>query len=142
MRRDWLLIALDGAGDNGLSPVQVQKTMFVFWKGAERRLGADEFYNFEAYNFGPFDASIYQDLERMEMEGLCRILNPRSTAARLYLITDTGRDNARRLRSGKRSTCEYVDSVVQWVRRKSFPELLRAIYRKWPEYRRNSIFAG
>ena len=28
-RRDWLLLAVAQAGDNGLSPIQIQKTMFL-----------------------------------------------------------------------------------------------------------------
>jgi hypothetical protein len=139
-RRDWLLSALAAAGDSGLSPVQVQKTMFLFWKGAERSLDPSEFYLFTPYNFGPFDAQIYTDLERMEATDWVRIFNPYSGANRLYVITRAGEEQAARAQQADASAASYIFEVVQWVKRKSFSELLRTIYRKWPEYRRNSIF--
>src|SRR5437773_8648050 len=66
-RRDWLLVALTEAGDRGLSPVQIQKTMFLFKNGTDRVLDEDQFYDFRPYNYGPFDSQIYRDLEDLAM---------------------------------------------------------------------------
>ena len=45
-KTDWLLVALATSGQGMLSPVQVQKTMFIFKQGAETALPAENFYNF------------------------------------------------------------------------------------------------
>lgn len=141
-KTDWLLVALSTAGDSGLSPVQVQKSMFLFWKGAEHACARDEFYHFVPYNYGPFDVAIYSDLEALEDDGLVRIFNRHATADRLYTITDAGRAAAAKIKRTDRRTVEFVESVVRWVQKKTFPELLRTIYRKWPEYKTNSVFVG
>lgn len=141
-RRDWLLLALDAAGDRGLSPVQVQKSMFLFWKGAETILSEGEFYDFVPYNFGPFDLAIYNDIEAMERDGLVRILNRNATAERLYTIRSVGSMESKQVKHSDPITADYIGKVVRWVQAKPFPDLLRYIYRKWPEYRENSIFVG
>ena len=36
----------------------------------------------------------------------------------------------------------YLEKVVDWVSSLSFPELVRAIYAKYPQYKANSVFTG
>lgn len=47
------------------TPVQVQKTMFLMRQEAPALVGSG-FYEFEAYNYGPFNAQIYNDLESLQ----------------------------------------------------------------------------
>jgi hypothetical protein len=36
----------------------------------------------------------------------------------------------------------YLEKVADWVSSLSFPQLVRAIYAKYPKYKANSVFAG
>jgi hypothetical protein len=56
-RKDWLLVALAEAHNTQLSPVQVQKVMFLFKMGAKAHFPADQCYEFIPYHFGPFMAA-------------------------------------------------------------------------------------
>jgi uncharacterized protein len=137
---EWLLLALAESAARSLSPVQVQKTMFVFAREAERKLGKENFYDFVPYNYGPFDAAIYRDLADLERRGQVQIFNPTAGAARRYAITPVGILSASQIREQDETHASFLGEVVRWVEGKSFPDLIRAIYSSWPEYRQNSVF--
>ena len=67
-RADWPLLALDAADDGELSPVQMQKVLFLLDKQARNRIRSD-FYTFSAYNYGLFSQQIYSDLDWHAREG-------------------------------------------------------------------------
>lgn len=138
---EWLLLALTEAAARSLSPVQVQKTMFVFSKGAAGSLGRENFYAFVPYNYGPLDSAIYKDLADLERRGLVEIYNPTSGGARRYAVTPLGIFTAAGIRTQDERHADFLRGVVRWVEVKSFPDLIRAIYNHWPEYRQNSVFA-
>jgi uncharacterized protein YwgA len=139
-RIDWLLAALAEAGNGQLSPVQVQKAMFLFKDGAYAHLPPDQFYDFVPYHYGPFSADIYYDLETLERRGLVQIVRSETGKRRGYLITPDGRTAASRTRDEDKRRYGYLGNLTRWIIRKSFPDLLRYIYRRWPEYRINSVF--
>ena len=66
-RQDWLLLALSKSPCGAMSPVQIQKAMFLFGREAGDAVGTD-FYSFQPYDYGPFDAAIYADLAAQENE--------------------------------------------------------------------------
>ena len=68
-KRDWLLLALAAAKTKGLTPVQIQKSLFLFGENMSG-IGGSRFYKFVPYNYGPFDKRIYSDAEALETEGL------------------------------------------------------------------------
>ena len=37
---------------------------------------------------------------------------------------------------------EFLGRIVQWVRKRSFSDLLRSIYAAYPEFAVNSVFRG
>lgn len=139
-KTDWLLVALASSGQGMLSPVQVQKTMFIFKQGAETALPAENFYNFVPYNYGPFNADIYRDLDTLEMGGLTQIFNRYHGGQRRYAITQAGRSRADTVRNGNIRIADYMTQVTRWVESKSFADLIRAVYETWPAYRANSVF--
>src|SRR5436190_18669612 len=75
--KDWTLLVISAADSRGLSPVQLQKSLFLL----ERRLSeeapaeklGESFYEFVPYNYGPFDVKVYQDAEALEERGLVTI---------------------------------------------------------------------
>lgn len=138
-RKDWTLLAISFADETGLSPVQLQKCVFLLGREQKDQVG-DEFYEFSAYNYGPFSKLVYQDAEALASEGLVLIDRPAGSYA-TYRITTEGAERARQLQSEAPSrTVAYLKAVVEWAQQLSFSELLRAIYSKYPGYRANSVF--
>lgn len=137
-REDWLLLALHYAQEHGLSPVQIQKSLFLLGAEMRREVGPD-FYDFIPHNYGPFSREIYVDAKQLAERGLLTI-EPRKTYSQ-YIITDGGRHRVRDIENefSPRASA-YLSQVVGWTRRQSFSALVRAIYAKYPDYRRNSVF--
>ena len=137
-RQDWLLLALARRGDNGLSPVQVQKVMFLIGTELPRAVGSN-FYRFKPYNYGPFDRAVYDDLGELARDGFVSIDG--SGSWRRYAITANGLARAEEAKSrADRNALTYLDRVVDWVCSLAFTDLIRAIYAKYPSFRVNSVF--
>ena len=137
-RKDWTLLAIAAAEGEPISPVQLQKSLFLLGKKLPRELGSD-FYQFRAYNYGPFAVEIYQDAEELECEGLVVILGGGSW--RQYAVTPQGIQKAEELKQRAPARAfEYLEAAVAWTRSLPFEDLLRAIYTHYPQYRANSVF--
>ena len=141
-RQDWLLLALSKSSGGAMSPVQIQKAMFLFGQEARDRVGRD-FYSFQPYDYGPFDAAIYADLRRMTSLGHVRgEWNP-DRSWKTWTITAPGRHAALALENDADARLnDYLGRVVTWVGGKSFAELLRSVYAAYPEFAVNSVFRG
>ena len=139
-RKDWLIVALSESPTGQLSPVQIQKAMFLFKEGAGSHFDQEQFYNFSAYHFGPFSPDIYYDLEALERRGLVQIERSDTGKRQAYTITAQGKAAAEQIKAEQHRASSYLGNLTRWVQRKSFPALLRYIYRRWPQYRANSIF--
>ncbi len=141
MRRDWLLAALIVAGGEPLTPVQLQKVMFLLGKRAPDGVGTG-FYKFHPYNYGPFSAEIYRDAEAMAAEGLVRVERQqpgRPWATYAATSTALARSAALRATLGD-ERWSYLERLVQWARSLTFQQLVRAVYAAYPDQQVNSIF--
>lgn len=140
-REDWTLLAISAAKGGGLSPVQLQKVLFLIGSKLRQDELGDTFYRFVAYNYGPFDIAVYKDAERLADEGLVAIIRAPEHRWALYCATSDGAAVAVRLRAdAPERAVAYLDRVVAWVQSLSFRDLIRAIYAAFPEYRKNSVF--
>ena len=141
-RQDWLLLALSKSPGGAMSPVQIQKAMFLFGQGAGDSIGTD-YYSFQPYDYGPFDAAIYSDLRRMTGRGHVRgEWNP-DRSWKTWTVTDSGRKAALVLANDADARlAEYLGRIVTWVRGRSFSDLLRSVYAAHPEFAVNSVFRG
>ena len=138
-RQEWLLLAL-ASGEDGMTPVQVQKTMFLL-RMEVPSVVTDGFYEFRPYDYGPFTSDIYADLEGLARNGLVHIDRFGGAPWRSYSITTSGAQRSLAVRrEADPQTIEYLDRLVAWVKSRSFSGLLKAIYAKYPEYRENSVF--
>jgi hypothetical protein len=82
MTKDKVIIAAMAAGDlNSLTPVQIQKLLFLLDKRAAAKLGGP-FFNFEPYHYGPFDREIYDQLDAFAQNGLIEIVGTPYSRAR------------------------------------------------------------
>lgn len=132
-------MAISFAAEAGLSPVQLQKCLFLLGRQLKKHVGED-FYEFFPYDYGPFCKAVYQDAEVLASEGLIFIERPSGGYA-TYRITPKGARRARQLsREGPAPAVKHLRTVIEWALPLSFSELVRAIYNRYPEYRTNSVF--
>jgi hypothetical protein len=140
-RADWTMLAISFATGDGLSPVQLQKVLFLLGKELPNEVGRD-FYEFIPYNYGPFDRSVYDDARALASQGLAS-KNDSSQGFWSYSATPAGLDHADKVkRSASQKAVSYLEKIVPWAQSRSFASLVRAIYQKYPEYRENSVFQG
>ena len=141
-RQDWLLLALSKSPGGVMSPVQIQKALFLFSQEVGGSIGP-EFYSFEPYDYGPFDAAIYVDLRRMVTVGHVRGEWSLGRDWKNYTITKSGRNAARVLENDADARLtEFLGRIVVWVKGRSFSDLLRSVYAAHPDFAVNSVFRG
>jgi hypothetical protein len=139
-RHQWLLLALDAAQDRGLTPVQIQKALFVLSQRRKDDVGGD-FYAFRPYHYGPFDAQVYHDADMLVEDGLLTLDLSNGRSMRTYHISPLGEQAAEQIRREVSPyAVEYLQNVVEWTQRLSFSELVRSVYEAFPEMRENSVF--
>ena len=141
-RQDWLLIALSRSPGGAMSPVQIQKALFLFGQEVGGSIGT-KFYSFEPYDYGPFNAAIYADLRRMTGAGHVRAEWSPERSWKSYTITGSGRNAALVLETDADTRLtEFLGRIVVWVKEQSFSDLLRSVYAAYPEFAVNSVFRG
>lgn len=139
-RRDWLLLTLSVTDGTPLTPVQLQKSLFLLGQNLRDGLGED-YYEFRPYNYGPFCVDIYSDATDLAHEGLVEISRPPGRSWVEYGATPAGLDTARSVKNFVTDhVLEYISTVVTWTRSLTFPQLVSAIYESYPEQRANSVF--
>jgi uncharacterized protein YwgA len=140
-RKYWTLFAVTFAGRRGLSPVQLQKSLFLLGKELSSEVG-EQFYQFTPHNYGPFDRTIYTDASELAEQGLIRIAEA-DGGFKEYMPTDVGLQCATLMKhAASTRALDYLNEIVRWAQDLSFSALVRAIYAKYPEYRENSVFQG
>jgi uncharacterized protein YwgA len=133
------LAALAPAGGSPHSPVQVQKLLFLIDRNLSSLLGGPSF-DFQPYHYGPFDRSVYTTLEDLAKQGLVEITQGDGNW-RDYRLTTAGQSRAARVVDGLEERAQrYVQRASVFVRSLSFPELVSAIYKAYPEMRVHSVF--
>lgn len=139
-RKHWTLLVISAAGTRGLSPVQLQKCLFLIGKNLPDEVGGN-FYSFVPYNYGPFDQAVYADADTLVNEKLVTVTRAAGKTWAYYVITPEGTETAGRIAITLNPRVrDYIPKVVQWVLELSFVQLLNAIYQKYPEYKANSVF--
>jgi len=139
-RENWTLLAICSAQDKGISPLQLQKSLFLLGKELPREVGRD-FYKFIPYNYGPFNSTIYGDAERLSGSGLVTVLYPPGQRWPLYIATPEGIKHAKEVeKKASSDATSYLKKIVNWACSLTFQQLVQTIYRKYPEFRANSVF--
>jgi hypothetical protein len=139
-RDDLILAALSTADGATYTPVQVQKLLFLIDRRIPRLVGGPHF-NFEPYDYGPFDSTIYTELESLATIGLVEIISEPNLRWRKYRLTPEGVNRGIELLNqldDEAST--YIRALVNFVRRLSFAELVGAVYKAYPEMKVKSVF--
>jgi uncharacterized protein len=140
-KQDWTLLAIALAAGQPLSPVQLQKSVFLFGKLLPDEIVPEDFYEFIPYNYGPYCSEVYRDAETLAEEGLVQISSVAVHGYSQYAATPEGiakGDSLRALLPPR--IAEHAKVIVEWVRAQTFSGLVSEIYRRYPEYRANSVF--
>ena len=139
-REHWTLLALSAAGGAALSPVQLQKSLFLLGRELSDAVG-ENYYVFQPYNFGPFDADVYHDAEKLAAQGLVAIHREPWRSWVEYQATPAGLKYARKIQTEVAPEAfAYLRKTVAWAQSLSFQALVRSIYQRYPEFRANSVF--
>jgi uncharacterized protein YwgA len=142
LQRDQIaLVMLSLAdGDGTFTPVQIQKALFLASDRAPDAFASA--YDFQPYDYGPFDRQVYLDIEGLERQGSAQINQAPGSRWKTYAATEYGKTAARYLAviHLTNEQMELFKKIVTLVRNLSFNELVSAIYRAYPDMRARSVF--
>ena len=97
----------------------------------------EDFYTFDKEKFGPFCIDIYNDTEMLHYWGWISVRPGAQPRLDTYSIAEPFDLDGFHLDEDIKG---YIKDTVAWVVDMSFGEIVRAVYRLFPEYRENSIF--
>jgi hypothetical protein len=122
--KDLLLLAIAAAGEGGLSPIQLQRSLFLLSQKRKTHLGPG-FYEFEPGNAWPFSKALYADLDAFVAAGdVVKEYRPECTQS-LFRLADPGRTLAEELRPHvKPEAFSYLEEAVAWVTEQSTLDLI------------------
>lgn len=138
-RQKLMLAALAAGGENAtFSPVQVQKLFFLIDREASRLLGGP-FFDFRPYDYGPFDRTVYVELDSLQSQDL---VQTRGTSSyRIYGLTHPGFISGNQILSTTSAAAsKFLKEAAYWIRSLNFQQLVAAIYNRYPDMKANSIF--
>lgn len=139
-KKDFLLLVVAAGEGRPLTPVQLQKTLFLIER-AKLLETPKSFYEFEPYHYGPFDKDIFSDADLLDKEGLvARLPSDKGTWVDTSIIPK-GSVKATVLKKDlSPQSAKFIDDVVRWAQALSFTDLVKTIYKIYPEFRENSVF--
>jgi len=123
-RRAWLLLAIAIAGDSGLSPVQIQRSLFLLGQKREEQVGPG-FYEFEPHDSGPFSRDVYVDIDALvAAEHVVKEWVPASSSS-AFRLSDAGRARVSEFRRKvKKEALAGLEDAVAWVKEQSYLDLI------------------
>jgi|HubBroStandDraft_1064217.scaffolds.fasta_scaffold46165_2 hypothetical protein len=139
-RSDFVLAVLTTAGGSVLTPVQVQKLFFVLDRRIPEAIQGPRF-NFTPYDYGPFDADVYREIEGLADRGLGEVIRSGPFSMKTFRLTPEGQSKGEGLfKTFDSRSREFISNVSTFVRTRSFKDLVSAIYKAFPDMKVNSVF--
>jgi len=139
-RQELILAALSTARGGSFSPVEIQKMFFLIDKNIPEEVCGPHF-DFKPWNYGPFDKSVYFEMNKLSDEGLVNIEH--FGRLRSYKNSIEGQSKGEELFSQlSEKAKKYIADISYFVRKCTFSQLVTAIYRDYPEMKVNSVFQG
>jgi hypothetical protein len=134
---DVILLVASGATDAfEFDPIRLMKGAFLVsqYGPVEWR----DFFDFQPYSYGPFDAGVYVMRDTLLAEGLLR--TEKHGRYESYALTEAGEKRITELRQAiPKESADWLASVGSYVTSKSFSRLLREIYSAFPEFATRSV---
>ena len=139
-RTDFTLAVMAAESGVTYEPVQVQKMFFLLDRNVADVIGG-AYFNFQPYDYGPFDKAVYQELESLARKGGVLIESSSAWGRKRYALTPVGQQKGQKLLQKLDSSIQdYIKKVSKFVQRLSFAELVGAIYNAYPDMKVNSVF--
>ena len=140
--KNLVMAALAPANGGTHTPVQVQKLLFLVDRNIPEIIGGPHF-EFEPYDYGPFDKAVYDILRDLAAEGLVEISEEPGRRWKRYRLTDAGQEIGELvLNKISEKGREYIRQLSTFVRSLTFDQLVSAIYKAYPEMKVNSVFGN
>jgi DNA-binding PadR family transcriptional regulator len=137
-KRDILLVFIGMKIDDSptlISPIQIMKSMFLL----KERVKLQEFYDFVPYLYGPCSFNIYSDLIALKHENLIEEI-PSASSWNYYRTTPKGEENVKELvKKFDKALLENLKEIKKLITGMTFIQLLDYVYKKYPEFAKNSI---
>lgn len=133
-----ILASFYPAGAEPYTPVQTQKLIFL----VQNKLPSiiEDGYDFQPYDYGPFDKEIYTELRKLKDEGFI-IINDQQRTWPLYSLSGEGVEKAGIIYNKLDNNAkDVIKKLSTFVRSLSFSQLVSAVYKAYPEMRENSIY--
>ena len=152
-RTDWLIAFLDAEPHGGwkhispaqrsLDPIRIMKGVFLAEHEDEDGVIAsltEEPYEFRPYAYGPFTSTIYHDLDELSGDGLVEKIAISGQSYSRWRLTAAGAAAAAlaKRRLGPAALARLRRAKTQVVFR-GFRALLEYVYRRFPDYARESV---
>lgn len=133
-RRDWLLLFL--GADSGNFPtdqIRIMKGMFLLDQLSDHP--ASGLYRFEPFDYGPFDSSVYRDLDELQLAGFIEVGRRADSTRRSYALTASGWDRYSILKA-RCSPADFqaVGETKLHVTSLGFSALVKEIYDAFPTF--------
>lgn len=113
------------SGTSGLSPVQLQRSLFLVAQKREEQVGPS-FYEFEEVNgSAPASPALYADIDALvAAEYVDKEWVPESSSS-VFRLSGTGRARAEEFRrTVKKDALSGLEDAVAWVREQSYLDLV------------------
>jgi hypothetical protein len=142
-RGELLLAVLAASNGRPFTPVQLQKAVFLITENLDDIVDRGPTFNFAPYDYGPFDADVYNVAQKLANDDLVIIAPSAHGRWNTYAASEEGLDRGDELLNElDEEEREYINSTVKWIRSQSFSSLVKSIYKAYPEMKANSVFKG
>lgn len=129
------------AADQGkvYTPVQIQKILFLIDRNISEMVHGPHF-DFQPYDYGPFDKDVYNVLDELSQKGLVEVVESGQIWKKYRLSPDGQEFGHKALESINKAGAIYIHNISNFVLSLSFTQLISAIYKAYPEMKKNSVF--
>jgi DNA-binding PadR family transcriptional regulator len=113
---------------------------------AQQETLQEEFYEYEAGQYGPYSKSLYDDIDRLESRGFIERTDRETTDDKddeqVYALTEKGKRTLKQARNRSDAfpaVLEDLNDVKSRYNSMDLWELLEYVYGEYPEMARNSV---
>ena len=146
-RQKFVLAGMVATKDHypvAFSSAQIQKLLFLLDEKARKQFNEEPYFDFQPYDYGPFDKEVYRELESLQTKGLTKATSVPSYSGvrREYCLTHEGVQTGKEILADLNQHYGDIlrDVVSSVLSHKTFRSLVLAIYNEYPQMRENSIF--
>ena len=133
MTKEELVLAVLSTSDGDpWNPSQLLKIFFILDQKVPEEIGGHH-WNFQPFDYGPYDATVFRTLEDLDAKGLVLIQKDGYLILGYWSSVRGHRQGKEQLNKLPERTQDYIRRLSDWVRSLSFLQLVAAIRKEFPE---------